>query len=234
MVPTKVQALAGVHIIQVDCGSGDAHTLALDKTGKVWSWGDGDYGKLGRGGGETTKVPKAVNDLDFVDICKVMCGNQFSLALTKDGKLYTWLVVEIGFFYFTLVLFHRGSADTYQLGHNSQEHVRSPKLVDYLSESTLIDISVGAQHCLALTDTGDVYSWGKNSCGEVDGSGDVVLCPTLIKEVSGEGAFSIACGAFEVSLQYTVYWMLISFKSIRVLSCSVKFLDQLAKKCHLC
>ena len=94
MVPTKVQALAGVHIIQVDCGSGDAHTLALDKTSKVWSWGDGDYGKLGRGGGETTKVPKAVDDLDSVDTCKVMCGNQFSLALTKDGKLYSWLVVE--------------------------------------------------------------------------------------------------------------------------------------------
>ena len=35
--------------INVACGSGDAHTLAVSSDGKVWSWGDGDYGKLGRG-----------------------------------------------------------------------------------------------------------------------------------------------------------------------------------------
>ena len=103
--------------------------------------------------------------------------------------------------------FHRGSADTYQLGHNSQEHVRSPKLVDCLSGSTVVDVSVGAQHCLALTDTGDVFSWGKNSCGEVDGSGDVVPCPTLIKEVSGKGAISVACGAFEVSYYNSILYI---------------------------
>ena len=33
----------------VACGSGDAHTLAVSKDGTVWSWGDGDFGKLGRG-----------------------------------------------------------------------------------------------------------------------------------------------------------------------------------------
>lgn len=29
------------------CGSGDAQTLAVTETGLVYSWGDGDYGKLG-------------------------------------------------------------------------------------------------------------------------------------------------------------------------------------------
>ena len=37
----------------VACGSGDAQTLCLTNGGDiVWSWGDGDYGKLGRGGNE--------------------------------------------------------------------------------------------------------------------------------------------------------------------------------------
>lgn len=36
------------------CGSRDAQTLALSDDGLVWSWGDGDFGKLGRGGSEGT------------------------------------------------------------------------------------------------------------------------------------------------------------------------------------
>lgn len=45
----------GHHIVQVACGSRDAQTLALSAEGLVFSWGDGDFGKLGRGGSEGTK-----------------------------------------------------------------------------------------------------------------------------------------------------------------------------------
>ena len=31
----------------VACGSGDAQTLCITDDDSVWSWGDGDYGKLG-------------------------------------------------------------------------------------------------------------------------------------------------------------------------------------------
>ena len=43
-------------MIEVACGSGDAQTLCItggNSVGNVvWSWGDGDYGKLGRGGSD--------------------------------------------------------------------------------------------------------------------------------------------------------------------------------------
>lgn len=39
--------LSGHHIVQVACGGGDAQTLAVTDSGLVFSWGDGDYGKLG-------------------------------------------------------------------------------------------------------------------------------------------------------------------------------------------
>lgn len=39
---------AGQHIVDVACGSGDAQTLAVTDSGLVFSWGDGDYGKLGQ------------------------------------------------------------------------------------------------------------------------------------------------------------------------------------------
>ena len=48
----KVKALAGQRVVQVACGSRDAQTLALTDEGLVYSWGDGDFGKLGRGGSE--------------------------------------------------------------------------------------------------------------------------------------------------------------------------------------
>lgn len=38
------------------CGSGDAQTLCITQDDNVWSWGDGDYGKLGRGGADGCSV----------------------------------------------------------------------------------------------------------------------------------------------------------------------------------
>ena len=40
----------------IACGSGDAQTLCSVASGGVYSWGDGDYGKLGRGGNEGTCI----------------------------------------------------------------------------------------------------------------------------------------------------------------------------------
>ena len=43
-------------MIDVALGSGDAQTLCITDDDNVWSWGDGDYGKLGRGGSDGCKV----------------------------------------------------------------------------------------------------------------------------------------------------------------------------------
>ncbi len=93
--PKLVDGLSGVYIVQVCCGSEDAHTLALDDTGKVWSWGDGEYGKLGRGGADSCKVPKLITNWETttpIIMTKIFCGCQMSMALTKSGQLYSWLV----------------------------------------------------------------------------------------------------------------------------------------------
>lgn len=52
----QVEALVGYRVIDIACGSGDAQTLCITDDDNVWSWGDGDYGKLGRGGSEGCKV----------------------------------------------------------------------------------------------------------------------------------------------------------------------------------
>lgn len=55
------------------------------------------------------------------EICRVFCGAQFSLALSKSGALFTW-----------------GKGDNHRLGHNSEEHVRYPKQVKGLTGEVLL------------------------------------------------------------------------------------------------
>lgn len=52
----QVEALLGYQVTDVACGSGDAQTLCITSDDNVWSWGDGDYGKLGRGGADGCSV----------------------------------------------------------------------------------------------------------------------------------------------------------------------------------
>lgn len=86
----QVMALRGEHVICVALGSGDAQSLCACMSGNVYSWGDGDYGKLGRGGNDGCKVPKKIDSLSGKEVIKMMCGSQFSIALTKKGHIYTW------------------------------------------------------------------------------------------------------------------------------------------------
>lgn len=82
-----MKALLGRHVVQVACGSRDAQTLALTSDGMVYSWGDGDFGKLGRGGSEGCSVPQNVERLNGLGVCQIECGAQFSVAVTKSGQV---------------------------------------------------------------------------------------------------------------------------------------------------
>ncbi|KAL4836913.1 hypothetical protein H8958_009353 [Nasalis larvatus] len=128
-------------VIQVACGSRDAQTLALTDEGLVFSWGDGDFGKLGRGGSEGCNIPQNIERLNGQGVCQIECGAQFSLALTKSGVVWTW-----------------GKGDYFRLGHGSDVHVRKPQVVEGLRGKKIVHVAVGALHCLAVTDSGQVLS----------------------------------------------------------------------------
>lgn len=44
----------------------------------------------------------------------------------------------------------------YRLGHGTDQHVRKPTMVDALRDKKVIHVAVGALHCLAVTETGQV------------------------------------------------------------------------------
>ncbi|KAG2173389.1 hypothetical protein INT44_008741, partial [Umbelopsis vinacea] len=128
----------------VDIVAGGIHTIAITKAGKLWSWGCNDQGALGRDGEEME--PGLVEGLDDVNIVKLACGDSISLALSAEGKVYSW-----GSF----------RADDGILGFSKDQKVQSkPVLFSALEKFKVVDIAAGADHAMALTDEGHVYSWG--------------------------------------------------------------------------
>ncbi|XP_052754599.1 probable E3 ubiquitin-protein ligase HERC2 isoform X2 [Galleria mellonella] len=179
LVPKLVEALALYRVIDVACGSGDAQTLCITDDDNVWSWGDGDYGKLGRGGSEGCKVPMRIDCLKGLRVIKVECGSQFSVALCQCGSVYTW-----------------GKGDYHRLGHGSYEHVRRPMRVTGMQGKMIVSIATGSLHCVACTDNGEVYTWGDNDEGQLgDGTTLAAQRPRLLMALQGKRVTRVACGS---------------------------------------
>lgn len=177
--PKLVEALLGYRAIDIACGSGDAQTLCITDDDNVWSWGDGDYGKLGRGGSDGCKLPYKIESLAGLGVIKVECGSQFSVALTKSGAVYTW-----------------GKGDFHRLGHGSVDHVRRPKKVAALQGRKIISIATGSLHCVACSDAGEVYTWGDNDEGQLgDGTVTAIQRPRLVAALQGKHIVKVTCGS---------------------------------------
>ena len=50
----------------------------------------------------------------------------------------------------------RGKGDYFRLGHGTDAHVRKPQFVEGLKGKKIVHVAVGALHCLAVTDSGQV------------------------------------------------------------------------------
>ncbi|XP_049295397.1 probable E3 ubiquitin-protein ligase HERC2 [Anopheles funestus] len=177
--PKLVEALLGYRAIDIACGSGDAQTLCITDDDNVWSWGDGDYGKLGRGGSDGCKVPMKIESLAGLGVTKVECGSQFSVALTRSGSVYTW-----------------GKGDYHRLGHGNTDHVRRPKKVAALQGKKIISIATGSLHCVACSDGGEVFTWGDNDEGQLgDGTVTAIQRPRLVQSLQGKHIVKVICGS---------------------------------------
>ncbi|MDR2638689.1 MAG: hypothetical protein LBC09_02495, partial [Helicobacteraceae bacterium] len=64
------------------------HSLALSKEGKVYAVGYGKNGQLGLGDSVSRAAYEEVVSLNDKNIIAVAAGNEHSLALTKEGKIY--------------------------------------------------------------------------------------------------------------------------------------------------
>uniref|UniRef100_A0A2R9A0R3 HECT-type E3 ubiquitin transferase n=1 Tax=Pan paniscus TaxID=9597 RepID=A0A2R9A0R3_PANPA len=176
-LPERVTALEGYQIGQVACGLN--HTLAVSVDGSmVWAFGDGDYGKLGLGNSTAKSSPQKIDVLCGIGIKKVACGTQFSVALTKDGHVYTF-----------------GQDRLIGLPEGRARNHNRPQQIPVLAGVIIEDVAVGAEHTLALASNGDVYAWGSNSEGQLGlGHTNHVREPTLVTGLQGKNVRQISAG----------------------------------------
>ena len=162
--------------------TGFQHSMALLKTGKVYSWGWNAHGQLGYGTTKETLHPQIIERLP-VKVVGISAGWLHSMALHESGEVYCWGVNEYG-----------------QLGDENTKDCLSPKLLISLP-SKVIAIAAGDYHSLALLERGEVYGWGRNATGQLgDGTTKDQKHPQLIKALPGKAIALAAGGEFSLAL----------------------------------
>jgi len=94
LLPKKVEAFAGRHVVAVSAGSG--HSIAITADGAVWSWGWGGGGRLGHGDEQRQLLPKKVEAFAGQRVVAVSAGVAHSLAIIADGAVFAWGEGECG------------------------------------------------------------------------------------------------------------------------------------------
>ncbi|KAG8663128.1 PH, RCC1 and FYVE domains-containing protein 1 [Manihot esculenta] len=187
-IPREVESLKGLRTVRAACGVW--HTAAVVEvmvgnssssncsSGKLFTWGDGDKGRLGHGDKEAKLVPTCVAALVETNFCRVASGHSLTVALTTSGHVYTM-----------------GSPVYGQLGNPHVDGKLPTRVEGKLSKSFVEEIACGAYHVAVLTSKTEVYTWGKGANGRL-GHGDIDdrNVPTLVEALKDKQVKSIACG----------------------------------------
>ncbi len=102
---------------------------------------------------------KVVNDSNI----QVSLGYKFSLALKQDGTVWSW-----------------GQNNNGELGlGNTTEYSEPQQIIDIKEKIT--DVKTGYYHSIALTEKGEVYTWGYNGNGQLgNGTREDSLVPVKV------------------------------------------------------
>ena len=239
--PTNISVVHNLYGKLVSCGN--EHSLILSKNNEVYGIGNNEDGVLGLNDLKLKSYKPILIHFGEKDeytkkIKQISCGTVHNLALTEDGKVFSW-----------------GAAMGGQLGHEEKFLLKTNGGVKnyYLSKPTIISklndmkinikkISCGEAHSIALSNKGNVYSWGFGSNGQLGlgfcedsfepGKGLVKSRKLLPEKVNIEGIKNIECGK--------TFTMFINGEN-KLLACGNNDLNQLGfnyekkdnkRKCH--
>ena len=219
--PTKIKSLnkRKIKIKEIACGS--IHNLLIDNLGQVYSFGCSKGGQLGleinvleklfkqynKGKKEENSFifnPMIIDSLSNVFIKKISSGEAHNLALSNDGKCYSW-----------------GFGANGQLGLGFCEEffevgtgmIKSRKLIpvqitNFDGEKCLIkDICCGKTFSLFINDKDELFSCGVNDlnqCGfdnnkiEYDYNCNDIVIPLKLEYFTNMKVLKVACGESHV------------------------------------
>jgi len=132
---------------------------------------------------------------------RLACGDSHSLTVDRDGRLFCWGANSCGQLGITNPDDPRIRKDP-----DGIPHLPTPALLEALADQRIVDIACGEAHSLAVSASGNLYSWGACSCGQlglgscdgmpVDSDGyPYQPTPTLVTAgFQGKAVLRVACG----------------------------------------
>jgi alpha-tubulin suppressor-like RCC1 family protein len=209
--------MAGVRVRSVAAGA--IHSLALGWDGRVYSWGENDYGQLGHGDTLPRPSPALMESLEGV--CGIAAAWDHILDMTPSGAIFSWgnsflrpILVE-GFGGVRLRRVVAGASEAYAigqagelfswgdgscgtLGHGDCQDQASLKRVEVLRDVRVSSVSAGVGHVLALAEDRLVYAWGENKDRALLGNphGEKQLLPKPVEALRGVRVGSVAADLY--------------------------------------
>ena len=152
----------------------------------VWTWGAGFHGQLGRknfprGRKKSVPMPSVLEFETNVAICQVACGGYHTMALTDDGRIFSW-----------------GHGTEGQLGYPLDGFgvQNAPREIEAFNvqKVQLTNISCGQEHSAAVDKRGNVWAWGCGKSGQLGhGNKNGTAAPLKVRNV--DHATAVACGS---------------------------------------
>lgn len=177
-VPKRVETLAGTKVVKVACGRN--FTVALDEKGDLYSWGSNDNGQLGLGITDRIKqTPQKIRVL--TKVVQIEAGDFHILALTSDGKVYTW-----------------GAGSDGQLGHGNANNQNTPRQIPDIP--LIARISAGGGHTALITQDFKLWIFGRGRDGQLGREGNIEAVasyrtsPVLVDFFSSSRVLQVSCG----------------------------------------
>lgn len=153
-LPCKVDSLHGSVIKLVSAAK--FHSVAVTARGELYTWGFGRGGRLGHpefdihSGQAAVITPRQViSGLGARRVRAVAVAKHHTVVATESGELFTW-----------------GSNREGQLGYTSVDTQPTPRRVSSL-KSKIVAVAAANKHTAAVSDSGEVYTWGCNKEGQL-------------------------------------------------------------------
>jgi len=158
-------------IVAIAEGKQDGYALAAD--GTVWDWGYNAAGQLGNGTDDNTSAPAQVPNLS--NVVAIDASGPEAVVLKGDGTVWNW------------------GADLYgELGFTQSLFFSSNVPVQVMGLTNIKSVTAGWFDTYAVANDGTVWSWGRDSNGEL-GNGsttETVGAPPVHLSLAGVASLS--------------------------------------------